>query len=424
MFKHYSPWNWLLIDAANNFGLDKLLFEERIQWAMEHLHELEALADKAETQPLYIKAVMAIRKAQKGIPTGHLVAVDGVCSGVQIMSAMTGCEIGAYNTGLIDDNHRADAYSKCTEHMNEALDADIEIPRKKAKQAFMCSFYGSKAEPRSIFGADTPELEAFYYAAQATAPGAWELLQDLLASWQPYALMHRWTLPDGFDARIKVMKKIDASDSRSRIEVDELEGHPTFTYEYYVNEGTKKGLSNVANVVHSMDAWVLRSMHRRCNYDADMADFAAKCIAVELYKRNQGTNDDQVSVDEDTYEAIRKYKHHYERSTIADIVIMPWLTPMSVRMLDTKHLEKLGSIIAGMMQYQPFPLITVHDAFASHANNVNWVRWQYKEILADIADSDVLVGILDEIYGVTGGSYGKRSNNLGDKIRQSNYSLC
>lgn len=422
MFKTYSPWEWLLIDAANNFGLDKLLFEERIQWAMEHLSELESLAPKAETQPLYIKAVMAIRKAQKGIPTGHLVAVDGVCSGVQIMSCMTGCEIGAYNTGLIDDNHRADAYSKCTEHMNEALEAAIEVPRKKAKQAFMTSFYGSKAEPITIFGADTPELEAFYYAAQATAPGAWELLQDLLASWQPYALMHRWTLPDGFDARIKVMKKIDSSDSRSRIEVDELD-HATFTYEYYVNEGTKKGLSNVANVVHSMDAWVLRSMHRRCNYDRAMAEKAAEVIAAELFNRSCGWELSAV-VDEKLYEKINYYKVQYARSTIADIVIMPYLTKETVKLLEQPHLEKLGSIIAGMLQYQPFPLITVHDAFASHANNVNWVRWQYKEILAEIADSDVLVGIMDELHGVTGGEYQKRSNNLGDKIRQSSYALC
>jgi len=79
--KDYSGWQWLLIDAANQYGKDKLLFEERIQWTEANLNNLETLADQAETKPLYIKAVMAIRKAQQGLPTGHMVGVDACCSG-------------------------------------------------------------------------------------------------------------------------------------------------------------------------------------------------------------------------------------------------------------------------------------------------------------------------------------------------------
>ena len=54
-----------------------------------------------------------------------------------------------------------------------------------------------------------------------------------------------YEIPDGYDAYVKVMVKQTA-----RIEVDELD-HASFTYEYYENQGTKKGLSNAANVVHS-----------------------------------------------------------------------------------------------------------------------------------------------------------------------------
>ena len=77
----FTGYQYLLIDIANQYGHDKMLFEDRIQWATEHLQELETLSDRAECQPLYIKAVMALRKAQKGIPTGHLVGFDAVCSG-------------------------------------------------------------------------------------------------------------------------------------------------------------------------------------------------------------------------------------------------------------------------------------------------------------------------------------------------------
>lgn len=77
----FTGYEYLLIDAANNFGLDKLLFEERINWATQNLSNLETMASLAETKPLYIKAVMAIRKAQAGLPMSHVVGLDAVCSG-------------------------------------------------------------------------------------------------------------------------------------------------------------------------------------------------------------------------------------------------------------------------------------------------------------------------------------------------------
>ena len=256
---NYTGFQWLLIDACNQYGGDKLVFEDRIQWTMDHLDVLESLVDGAGTKPLYIKAVMAIRKAQRGLPTGHLVGVDACCSGIQVMSALTGCIAGATATGLVDPNKRSDAYTETTAVMNTILGGNLIVSRADAKRALMTAFYGSKAVPEELFGEDTPELDAFYKAANIIAPGAWELLQDLLASWKPYALSHEWKLPDGFDARVKVMNKKEA-----RIEVDEL-NHATFTYEFYENLGSKNGLSNAANLIHSVDAYILRNMHRRCN---------------------------------------------------------------------------------------------------------------------------------------------------------------
>ena len=247
VMKTYSGFEYLCIDVANQFGLDKKLFEERIEWAQTNIDKLEELAVHAETKPLYHKAVMTIRKVQQGKPTGHMVGLDASCSGIQIMSAMTGCWAGAEATNLVNPDARNDAYSMCTENMNKALAAQflsVQVPRAKAKASLMTSFYGSKAKPIEIFGEDTPELAAFYDAAIKLAPGAWELLQDLKAAWQPYALVHEWILPDGFHARVKVMEKVE-----TRVEVDELDS--SFTYIYYVNQGQKKGISLPANVTHS-----------------------------------------------------------------------------------------------------------------------------------------------------------------------------
>jgi len=409
----YTGWQYLLIDLANHFGHDKLLFEERIQWSTDNLPNLEALADQAETKPLYIKAVLAIRKAQAGQPTGHLVGLDASCSGIQVMSALTGCVAGAESTGLINPNVRADAYGKTTKVMGEILGSDVDVSRDDAKDALMTSFYGSKKMPKEIFGEDTPELNAFYQAALVVAPGAWELLQDLLASWQPYALAHSWKLPDGFDARVKVMQKKEA-----RIEVDELD-HATFTYEFYENQGSKNGLSNVANLTHSMDAWILRSMHRRCNYDREVAERADKAIEIELLARTLGSK--QLPLIDGN--KLAYYVEQYRRSTLADAVILPFITEVSVRFLSDDHLLALSKIVTGMLAYQPFELVTVHDEFKAHANNMNHVRWQYREILAEIAESSVLDDLLSQINGVPG-TFNKLSFNLPEQIRESAYALC
>ena len=414
----FSGYEYLMIDVSNQWGNDKLVFEDRIQWVHEHMDELEALADQAETKPLYVKAVMALRKAQQGIPTGHLVGLDACCSGIQVMSVLTGCIDGARSTGMVDPNVRADAYSLCTEAMNNILVMEglsVGIERKDAKRALMTSFYSSEAVPKEIFGEDTPELRAFYQSAQQIAPGAWELLQDLKAAWQPYALFHAWQLPDGFDARVKVMEKVNA-----RIEVDELD-HATFSYEFQENIGSLKGISLPANVVHSADAYVMRCMHRRCNYNKEVVERAYVALLTEQSLREQGiTTAVQLFYSQSK---LGYYLEQYQRTQMADVVILPYIKDgKETQYLPDEYITKLLAIVEGMLQYDPFPLVTVHDEFKAHPNHLNHVRQQYINILAELSESNVLSDILSQIHG-TKGTFPKLSTNLSELIRQSNYAL-
>lgn len=137
--KFYSGYQYLLIDVATQYGLDKMTFEERMAWTQQQIESdtLSAHIDTADNKPLYQKAVMALQKALQGLPTGHLVGLDATCSGIQIMSVLTGCVAGATATGLIDPNVRADAYSATTKRMNEILGGGLSIPRADAKRALM-----------------------------------------------------------------------------------------------------------------------------------------------------------------------------------------------------------------------------------------------------------------------------------------------
>ena len=415
--KNFTGWQYLLIDCANHFGLDKELFENRILWVEKNLDRLEELADDApaKTRPLYRKAVMAIRDAQAGRPSGHLVGFDAICSGMQIMSTLTGCHKGAAATGLIDTGERPDAYSKTTEEMGRIMGGQYLVDRDAIKQGVMTMLYGSKEEPKRLFGEDTPELQGFYQAVYNVAPGAYELLQALLNSWQPMTLMHRWVLPDGFVARVRVMQKVE-----SRIEVDELD-HATFTYEWYENQGSMTGVANVANTVHSIDAYILRSLIRRCNYDPEQTRQAMEACFIELMNRDMQVIAQDFQIDE-APEAIQKYVERFQATNMVDAVIIPHLHDGTVRYLSDDHLRRLNQMMEEMLDHKPFPIVAIHDEFTAHPNNLNVLRQQYINLFAELAESTILDDIFQTLTGMQG-TYRKLGQGLSHKIRNSNYAL-
>ena len=131
----FTPYEYLLIDVANNFGLDKELYETRIEWATKNLDILEELVVDAEAKNMYWKSVDAIRCAQNGIPTGHLVGFDSAASGIQLLSVMARCNTGMLNTGVINSVNpkgAPDIYKKCTSVMNSTA-----YLRKAIKNALM-----------------------------------------------------------------------------------------------------------------------------------------------------------------------------------------------------------------------------------------------------------------------------------------------
>lgn len=406
--QEFTGYEYLLIDVANHFGLDKELYESRIKWAEIHLDKLEEMAVDApkKTRPLYIKAVQAIRGAQQGKPTGHLVGFDAICSGMQIMSVTTGCISGARATGLIEMNQRSDAYTEVTNEMGNVMGGQFIVDRADIKDGVMTSLYGSKARPIALFGENTPELEGFYKAVYNVAPGASKLLDALLDSWQPFTLAHEWRLPDNHLARIKVMEKIE-----KRLEVDEL-GGTKFDYEWYENVGQESGVANAANVIHSIDAYLLRTLIRRCNYDRDLIEAADSLIEQILIERDLGLHDRDVPALEG--EALTLV-YRYNESQMPDISILNHLTYEGYYNLTSQHLRDLARICQQMLAHAPFPILSVHDEFKCHPNNMNHLRRHYRDILKDMANADLLSDIFSQIYGQKG-TYPKLMPNLADHI--------
>lgn len=258
----FTPYEYLLIAIANANGMDKSLWIERIEWADKFVNEntfkqqLEYATDMCNEEPIIMaKAINAHNDVINGRDTGFLCNLDATASGIQVMSAITGCAIGAEKVNLVDNGKRNDLYRDVASEMNALHGTHVD--RGMLKDPIMTTFYGSTAQPKKIFGTGTPELKAFFDTLATGLPGAYELLNCIQGLQDPTATEYQWTLPDGHTAYIPVMETVD-----KKVEVAEL-NKATFTFRTRVNQAKDFDLSLAANVVHSIDGYIVRQLLRR-----------------------------------------------------------------------------------------------------------------------------------------------------------------
>lgn len=407
MFKQYTPFEYLLIDIANAFGLDKQIFEDRIAWVKSNIYNLEAFQVNADDPALFCKAVLALRKVQAGKPTGHPIRLDAVCSGISIMSAMAGCIDGARATGLIDPDKRSDCYTEVTDAMNRLFKEDglseVTVARSDAKDAVMKGVYGSTAVPEELFG---DLVDYFYRAANEVAPAAFELMPVLVESWDKHAMAHEWVMPDGHRVFIPSLVK-----GETRVRIDEL-GGASITVQYRENAPLNYSRANCANLTHSVDALVLRNMIRRCSYDVDRVKYVSDLLTMHiLVPTFSGQHDAE----------LEKLIKLSQEAKWVDPCIIDLIHEENLHMIPVSLAQSLNKLLSQMMEHEPFDLITVHDAFGCLATNANQMRYWYKEIMAELAESD-MINFLTKQLGIT--AHFEKYGDIADLIRQSNYGLC
>lgn len=395
----FSPIQYLKIDIASNFGLDKLDWADRIDWVDAHEDELERLLKAAEEPALYHAGVQAYRKAQRGEPTGYPVSLDAASSGLQILACLTGCEASAKLCGVVSTGHRADAYTILYRVMCDTIGDATKIQRKDVKQAIMTSLYSSEAIPKKVFG-EGELLRVFYETMEREAPGAWALNHALKALWQPYALSHDWVMPDNFHVHIPVMEK-----TTKYIQVF----NQPVAVDLKVNMGTKEGRSLSPNVVHSIDGMIVREIHRRCSYDS------SKMIQLleDLQYRARSTSETR---DKDS--KVKRLWALYEASGFLSSRILDYLDRYNLNLVDR---EVIKSLVKSMPE-TPFPVISIHDCFRAHPNHMNDLRAQYNKLLSEIAGSNLLAFIASQITGSPVPVV--KRGDLSQAILEADYALC
>jgi len=379
----YSAFEWLLIDLANQYGLDKQDYSVRLAWANENLDYLEQL-DDADDPATFIAATHAVRDAQAGIPSGYMVELDSSSSGIQLLSVLTRCVTGMENTGVLCNGHRPDIYTKLTEVMQ------TEHERKPVKQALMCYMYGSKSEPEKAFGDQVP---LFLEKAEEVAPRACIARSVLLNTWQPFADAHTWIMPDGFTVFKEVKQTKDTS-----ISVPMLDNR-NFTFRHKIIKGKEKAVTNAADVTHSIDALVVREMARRCNYDINRLTYI-----------------------KDLIEFFCELPEITDRTKFVSLVEVGNIEPENIHEYDPQLLARVHELIEVSLEHTSFELVTIHDAFKCLPNYVQYMRETYNRILWDMYNSDLLMDIVHQITGTKYDNF-PHEEDVAIQILQNNYAI-
>lgn len=164
---------WLAVHLANNYGVDKVTFDQRVEWVQAHQQEIVASAIDPQAHGFWLDAdnpfqFLAAAKEWAGLVMwtqagnatedfeSHLpVGLDGSCNGLQNFSMALRDEVGGAATNLIPSEKPADIYQRVADVASEIVEADIvagveearnwkgKVNRKMAKRPTMTMPYGS-----------------------------------------------------------------------------------------------------------------------------------------------------------------------------------------------------------------------------------------------------------------------------------------
>lgn len=374
-----KPFDYLLMEVAARHSLDKASWQERKNFTLSNIDNLEILGIEAKEPILYNSAVRALRNAQNKLPVTQGVMFDCSASGMQLLSILTGDMKAARICNVIGDqiiDPYTSLYNTMLDHC-KGLTTDV-FERDDLKTAILTSLYGSEAEPEKLFKGTI--LEAFYHTMATELPNVWELNQFLL-DYQKTSddLSNDWVMPDNFHVYCPVKEKVTytvpCAGSVHEVIIERNRPH-------------KRNRSLGANTTHSVESLVARELIRRCNPTT------------------------RFLVDMEMVETLWEL---YEKSGFLSARILDYQIP---RGFDTSHkIEELKD----KMSSKAFPIKGVHDCFSCHPNNAKVMLNTYREIYAELSDSNLLQFILRQ--SLNNPDIQISVTQFGDEIRKSEYIL-
>jgi hypothetical protein len=372
-----TPREWLLVDVARSYGLDKATWADRLSWAQARAVSGVGMQGGAKEPFLFASAVAA----SNAVETDHLVSLDATASGIQCLALMAQDSASALAVNL-GTNVVNNPYQRVKDHMGD-------YPYEKVKKATMTSFYESKATPKDLFGDD---YDKFVAAASTMLPGPWAL-KEAISSCMDNREFYSWTMMDGFVVNMEVTTPVECS-----MDIGGMEMQWT---EHRRAAAPTKGLT--ANVTHSLDAMVLREVLRRTN------------VGNVVWNTNM-------------------FSELREKDIALMQSVLRWQVSkfLSFEFLDHMD-EENGALVPDQMKYEflrrtqaeSMYIQPIHDCYRVKATDASLLFTIHREVMADLAYAKTATWLLPQIgyKGRINDDESKRTA-LKRQVLESQYLIC
>jgi len=286
-------YKWLMVDLANTYGEDKLLWNDRIEWASKQNFRVSEHYEKAESPLEHKNAVMALLDAKAGREVNHMVYLDASNQALQLYATLMACKDTGKLCNMANGAELADAYQILADAINELFNMSKEgfhLTRSHCKKALMTTMYGKANASLEVLHAINPAEEpvdvlhwllkelglpdsdnlgdndfknAFDEALFKIAPNAVRAMEALQSLSHGSIETYYWTLPDGFNVKYDVKVK-----EFGEVGMQSKEGlNFTVKYETISYKANEDNRGIAPNVIHSVDGYVARELGRRMHND-------------------------------------------------------------------------------------------------------------------------------------------------------------
>lgn len=238
------------------------------------------------------------------------------------------------------------------------------------------ALYGSEAEPEKLFTGE--ELKVFYETMEEEVPNCWELNQFFLNFLKgSMALSYDWVMPDNFHVHCPVTETVYK-------EVECL--GEVVVVGKKVNQPHSRNRSLSANVVHSIDGFLTRELIRRCNTPLQVREHVQRLLDTGASTLLE------VEPDNEMFNILWK---NYEKTGFLSARILPYLDAYNIKQVDKIKVQDLLNTVTK----KTFPIKTIHDCYVTHPNNASSLLQVFRELYAELAESNMLKSILEDILG-------------------------
>lgn len=389
-WQEYTAFEWLLIDVASRFGMDKELNHKRIEWAAGSILPLIEMAtdmqdlklllapyiDEADEQSMFVGACIAVWDTVNGQVSTWQVGQDAASSGPALLSTLLKDTVGMQYCGVTGEDV-PDLYTSVTKAMN-----DSKYDRKIVKKGIIPHVYASEVEPKKVFGTAYPK---FLKAYKSIVRKAQEASDFMVKAWNPNATEHVFTMPDGAVIRIPVIvqnKKTLPCGKHSFVFIYDEIGS--------IKRGDKGTKSLSANTTHAYDAYILRELNRRCNYDTALV---TRCI--KLLERREGRTETELTDDK-----LLNLEGLYYTFKQPSAVALEYIDEANVHWISDAYASVLLNLAKRILRDKPFEVSNIHDEFKSLPNYSCALKHHYNILMVETYMSDWWVETAHTLTGM------------------------